>query len=217
MVDHSLEDLVVQCQTWVKTLMVQDSAHDWAHLERVVTNAQRLAQVEQADLKVVTVAAWLHDLVNYPKHHPERHLASQAAAQEAGSLLTQLHLPQDFIEAVQHAIAAHSFSANIAPHTLEAKVVQDADRLDALGAIGMARCFMVGGALQRALYDLEDPFCQQRAPDDQAFTLDHFYQKLLRLEQSFTTQAGRDEAVQRTQVMRQFLAQLGQEISLGSG
>ncbi|MBM6551623.1 HD domain-containing protein [Marinomonas ostreistagni] len=193
--------------------MPQDSAHDWAHLQRVVATAQRLAQAEQADLKVVTVAAWLHDLVNYPKHHPERQLASQAAAQQAGTLLAQQQLPQTFIEAVQHAIAAHSFSAKIAPQTIEAKVVQDADRLDALGAIGMARCFMVGGALQRALYDFEDPFCQQRAPDDQAFTLDHFYQKLLRLEQSFTTQAGREEAAQRTQFMRQFLGQLKHEIS----
>ncbi len=99
---------------------------------------------------------------------------------------------------IRHAIEAHSFSAGIAPRTVEAKVVQDADRLDALGAIGLARCIAVGTALGRPLYEPEDPFCRARTPDDGGASVDHFYAKLLKLAGTMQTAAGRREAERRT-------------------
>ena len=121
--------------------------------------------------------------------------------------LTSAALP-----AIRHAIEAHSFSAGIAPETLEAKVVQDADRLDALGAIGLARCIAVGAALGRPVYEPNDPFCRERVPDDRGASVDHFYTKLLKLAGTMQTAAGRREAERRTAFLRAFLAQLESEI-----
>jgi len=114
---------------------------------------------------------------------------------------------------VRHAIEAHSYSAGIAPRTPEAKVVQDADRLDALGAIGLARCIAVGSALGRPVYEPEDPFCRTREPDDRGASVDHFYTKLLNLAGTMQTAAGRREAERRTAFLRAFLAQLETEIA----
>lgn len=197
----------------LRQVMVEDAAHDLAHIERVVANARLLAGSEGAELGVVLPAAWLHDCVNVGKDSPLRRQGSRLSADRAVVLLQQIAYPARWLEAIHHAICAHSFSAAITPRTLEAAVVQDADRLDALGAIGIARTFMVGGQLQRTLYSLDDPFCEEREPDDHRFGLDHFHTKLLRLEQSFTTAAGREEAQRRTAFMRQYLQQLREEIA----
>jgi uncharacterized protein len=189
-----------------------DAAHDTAHVQRVVNSALRLAELEGANLAVVLPAAWLHDCVIVLKNSPQRSQASQLAATTAVTFLQSHHYPPQYLDAIAHAIAAHSFSAGIAPQTIEAKVVQDADRLDAVGAIGIARALMVGGALQRPLYHPTDPFCTARQPDDATATLDHFYTKLFTLAATMQTSAGRAEAERRTTFMRDFLAQLGQEI-----
>ncbi len=191
-----------------------DAAHDLAHIQRVVQNAVRFAQVEQADLNVVIPAAWLHDCVVVPKDSPQRPYASQLAADTAVQFLRQQAYPDQYLDAIAHAIAAHSFSAGILPQTIEAQVVQDADRIDAIGAIGIARAFAVGGALQRPLYQPDDPFCRQRPPDDSAATVDHFYTKLFKLVESMQTAVARREAQKRTRFMRHYLAQLADEIGL---
>ncbi|MFQ5398286.1 MAG: HD domain-containing protein [Anaerolineae bacterium] len=189
-----------------------DAAHDLNHVRRVVGNVRRLAVDEEAALEVVIPAAWLHDCVIVAKDHQLRSQASQLAAETAVRFLRTHHYPQTYLEAIAHAITAHSFSANIPPRTIEAKVVQDADRLDAIGAIGIARCFIVGGALNRPIYHETDPFCRQREPDDAAASVDHFYTKLLRLAGTMQTEAGKREAQARTRVMREFLAQLEAEL-----
>ncbi|MBK8985015.1 MAG: HD domain-containing protein [Chloroflexi bacterium] len=189
-----------------------DAAHDLAHVRRVVAAATRLAASEGADMAVVGPAAWLHDCVIVPKNSPQRSQASRWAAETAVTFLRASQYPAQHLEAIAHAIVAHSFSAAIPPQTIEAKVVQDADRLDALGAIGMARAFMVGGALARPLYDEADPFCRQRPPDDATATLDHFYTKLFKLPGTMQTAAGRAEAERRAAFMQTFLAQLAAEI-----
>lgn len=189
-----------------------DAAHDLEHIRRVVANARALADAEAADLAVVLPAAWLHDCVAVPKDSPLRSRASALAADAAIDFLTQIGYPAQHFAAIHHAITAHSFSAGIAPQTLEARVVQDADRLDALGAIGVARCLMLSGATGRRLYAPEAPFPTQRPPDDSLNTIDHFYAKLLQLAARMQTPAGRDEAERRTMFMRQFLTQLGAEI-----
>ena len=189
-----------------------DPAHDRGHILRVVANARRIALAEGARLEVVLPAAWLHDCVIVPKNSSQRAMASLLAAERAGAYLSENGFPENDIPAIGHAIAAHSFSAQIEPETVEAKVVQDADRLDAIGAIGIARCFSVGGALGTQLYDLAEPFPAGRQPDDKSFVVDHFYVKLLKLAAMMRTNTGRQEAERRTAFMRQFLAQLGEEI-----
>ena len=207
-----LEQIEAKCKVFLQQKMVADAAHDMAHIERVVLMARRLAAVEGADLAVVLPAAWLHDCVTLPKNAPNRHEASQLAAAEAVRFLRTIDYPEMHLAGIAHAIAAHSFSAGIAPTTLEAKVVQDADRLDAIGAIGVARCLMVGGALERPLYNPTDPFCDTREPDDLAYTIDHFYRKLFKIGQTLHTQAAQAEAERRNAFMHAFLAQLKQEI-----
>jgi uncharacterized protein len=191
-----------------------DAAHDRAHIERVVASARALAGSEGARLEVVIPAAWLHDCVSVPKDSPQRSAASQMAAVAAGGLLRACGYPAQHIPDIQHAIEAHSFSARIVPRTIEAKVVQDADRLDALGAIGIARCLMLGGVMGKPLYDQREPFPAARAPNDRANVIDHFYVKLLTLAGSMQTASGRAEAQARTAFMRAFLEQLGHEIGV---
>ncbi len=189
-----------------------DAAHDHGHVRRVVRLARRIAEAEGASLAVVIPAAWLHDCVSGPKGSPERVLASALAARAAGGFLREAGYPSDAIPAVEHAIEAHSFTAGITPRTLEARVVQDADRLDALGAIGIARCLMLGGASGKPLHHPAEPFPERRPPDDAAFVLDHFFAKLLKLEDLMTTGTGRRLAGERAAFLRSFLDQLAREL-----
>jgi uncharacterized protein len=189
-----------------------DGAHDRAHILRVIATAKRLAKAESAQLAVVIPAAWLHDCVVVAKDSPERHLASVRAGETAVSFLASAGYPPEYLPATQHAIAAHSFSANIEPQTLEARVVQDADRLDALGAIGIARCFITGVNMGIPLYHIEEPFPEQRTADDRLYSVDHFYVKLLRLAAGMQTAVGRAEAQRRTEFMKMYLTQLRSEI-----
>lgn len=190
-----------------------DPAHDMAHVRRVVANARRLAATEGAEMDVVLPAAWLHDCVVLPKDSPRRAEASRLAAERAGAFLREAGYPAAHIPAVEHAIITHSFSAGIPPQTLEAKIVQDADRLDALGAIGIARTLMLGGAMGKPLYDPDEPLPRTRVPDDRKNVIDHFYVKLLKLSGMMHTAAGRAEGERRTRLMRQYLEALGRELS----
>lgn len=192
-----------------------DPAHDLAHVRRVVANARMLAAAEGADLAVVLPAAWLHDCVVVPKHSDQRPFASRLAAEAAAGFLSENGYPAAHIPAIRHAIAAHSFSAGIPPETLEAKVVQDADRLDALGAIGIARTLLLGGVMGKPLYDEAEPLPQTRPPDDRQNVIDHFYVKLLRLAEQMHTAAGRREGERRTRLMRVYLEELSRELAGG--
>jgi uncharacterized protein len=190
-----------------------DPGHGPLHLERVVATALRLATEEGAAVEVVLPAAWLHDCVHVAKDSPERARASRLAAEHAVRYLESAGYPAAALPGIRHAIEAHSFSAGIVPETIEAKVLQDADRLDALGAIGLARCIAVGAALGRPVYAPDDPFCRTREPDDGRASVDHFYTKLLKLAGTMQTAAGRREAGRRTAFLRAFLAQLESEIA----
>jgi len=189
-----------------------DAAHDRAHVRRVVETARRLAEEEAADLDIVIPASWLHDCVALAKDDPARDQASRRAADVAVQFLADTGYLPSTHDAIRHAIEAHSFSAGIEPRTLEAAVVQDADRLDALGAVGLARCFMVGGSLGSQLYHVDDPFCNNRDPDDSTYIIDHFYEKLLRLPETMQTTAGQKEGERRAQFLNLYLDQLRDEI-----
>ena len=190
-----------------------DPAHDLEHVRRVAGTATRLAGVEEADLEVVLPSAWLHDCVVMPKDSPMRSKASTIAAQVATDFLRTVSYPEQYLQDIHHAISAHSFSSGIGPRTLEAMVVRDADFLDALGAIGIARCLMLGTSMGQRLYDPAEPVPLHRQPDDRRYTIDHFYTKLLRLGDMMHTAAGRAEAGARTAFIRSFLDQLSSELS----
>lgn len=189
-----------------------DPAHDILHLKRVVRTAKQLAKSENACLDVVVPAAWLHDFVVVPKDSPQRKLASKISAEKAIEFLREINYPDKYHSEIFHAIEGHSFSANIEVKTIEAKIVQDADRLDGLGAVGIARCFITAGLLKRPLYSEEDPFCRERVPDDQKFTLDHFYKKLFKVADTLKTEAGIREGKKRVQIMKEYLEYLNLEI-----
>nr|WP_282437302.1 HD domain-containing protein [Vibrio amylolyticus] len=192
--------------------MQQDLAHDLNHVLRVVKTAKALCQSEAAKLEVVVPAAYLHDCFSFPKNHPNRSQSSTIAAEKALLFLERIEYPTKYHEEIEHAIIAHSFSANIKPKTIEAQIVQDSDRLDALGAIGIARCIQVSASLGVSLYHSGDPFCRHREPNDKLNTIDHFYTKLFRLPESMRTQSAKVEADKRVNFMKDYLQQLGVEI-----
>ena len=190
----------------------EDPAHDLLHFKRVVKIAKAICEKENAKAEVVIPAAWLHDFVIVPKNDPRRKQASQLSAKEAIHFLKELSYPEKYFDEIAHAVAAHSFSANIETKTLEAQIVQDADRLDGLGAIGIARCFAIAGILKTPFYSENDPFCESRTVDDKHFTIDHFFAKLFKIAQTLKTEVGRIEGMKRIEVMKKYLDDLASEI-----
>ncbi|MDR0219608.1 MAG: HD domain-containing protein [Enterobacteriaceae bacterium] len=189
-----------------------DGAHDIAHLYRVWKNAQKICEAECGNLRLVFAAVLLHDCVSVEKNDPKRPLASRMAADKAQLVLNDLGWPKEEIAAVYHAIEAHSFSAALTPTTLEAKIVQDADRLDSIGMMGVARCFYTAGRMRSGLYEAHDPLAKQREYDDLSYAVDHFYTKLFKIEAGFQTETGRQMARERTKRMEQFLSDFFDEI-----
>ncbi|MDU4094448.1 MAG: phosphohydrolase [Pantoea sp.] len=202
-------------ENWLHASWPQDDkAHDIAHLRRVWQSAQRIMKGTDADPLVVITACYFHDIVNLPKNHPQRHLASSKAAVETRRILNEdfPDFPIELHDAVAHAVQAHSFSAAIKPETLEARIVQDADRLESLGAIGLARVFYTSGALGRALFDSEDPLGRDRQLDDTSWTLDHFQKKLLRLPDTMQTAEGKRLAQHNVAFLVTYMAKLCAEL-----
>lgn len=198
-------DWLARLVTLAQAAATDDGAHDLQHLHRVWASAQvLLAREPGADPLVVMAACFLHDLVNLPKDAPDRAEASTRSARLARHQLAWLGFPAEKLDAVAHAIAAHSYSAGIAPVSLEAQIVQDADRQDALGAVGLARMFYISGRLGRALAHPADPLAQHRELDDMQYALDHLAVKLEQLPGMMQTAAGRAVAQERLDLMLAF-------------
>jgi uncharacterized protein len=182
-------------------------SHDRTHIVRVWRNIERIAPTEPGcDRELLVAAAILHDCVPIEKTSPLRRFASRLSAARAREIVAPLRWQAARVDGLAHAIETHSFSANLEPETMEAKILRDADRLDAIGAIGIARCFHVGGRMDNALYHPDDPGAADRPLDDQAYALDHFSAKLFRLADGFLTAEGRRLAVARTALMADFVA-----------
>jgi len=190
-----------------------DPSHDVLHIRRVVAAALKFAKAEGADENIVLPAAYFHDFVNVPKNDPRRKEASRLSGEAAVEYLKSIGYPAQYHDAIKHAIAAHSFSANITPETIEAKVVQDADRLDGLGAVGIARCFTVSALLARPFYCDGDIMAEQREPDDKNYAIDHFFVKLFKTAETLQTAAARAEGARRVAFMKEYLSQLESEIA----
>ncbi|EOK5720509.1 HD domain-containing protein [Vibrio parahaemolyticus] len=193
--------------------MQVDAAHDIEHVKRVVKTAKQLCDEENADIAIVLPAAYLHDCFTYPKDHPNRKQSSAIAAQKAIAYLESIQYPQHYHDAIAHAIEAHSFSANIRPNTLEAQIVQDAARLDALGAIGVTRCIQVSTHFNAQLYNDNDMFAKERELNDKQFTVDHFQTKLFKIVDTMNTESAKLEANKRKAFMQTYLKQLYDEVT----
>ncbi|UDF02644.1 HD domain-containing protein [Asticcacaulis sp. AND118] len=189
-----------------------DGSHDVSHLQRVFKVAMTLSDMEAGDSEIVAAAVLLHDCVQVEKNSPLRRDASRLSAEKAREILAAQDWDEARIDAVAHAIHTHSFSANVMPETLEAKIVQDADRMDAIGFVGIARCFYTAGRMNTALYDPFDPKAEERELDDLSFALDHFETKLFKLKSGFQTTSGRDMADLRHARMKAFIEYLHEEI-----
>lgn len=190
-----------------------EPAHDFFHVQRVVENARTIARGESADEGVPVTAALLHELYTLPKSHPDSAKAGDRCAEEARTLLLREHAPPALVEPVCAAIRDHSFSKGVEPAALGARILQDADRLDALGAIGLARMWATCADMKRPFYAPEDPFCDRRTPDDKLWGLDHVFKKLLVVPGRLHTESARAIAEQRVSFIRTFLEQLRGEIS----
>jgi uncharacterized protein len=200
-----------------------DPAHGWEHIERVYTLAMYLARQEGADAFIAGMAALLHDLGRLPNearesdgHNDTRHHAD-LSAEQALELLARHQVPAQAQQAIAHAIVAHSFSRGIEPRTPEARIMRDADRLDGLGAIGIARWAITGAILrtpQTRTYNPLDPFGERHALDDKRYMLDHFYSKLLKLVDGMSTATGRRLAEKRTAFMRAYLDEFREELAI---
>ena len=189
-----------------------DSAHDFEHIMRVYKNAQKIGKKENVNMKLVLTAVLLHDVISFPKSDKKSKTSSIKSSIVAQRILKNHGYDEKEIKIISDAIRDHSFSRGMVPNTIEGKILQDADRLDAIGVIGIARAFSVGGSERRLFYNKSDPFCQRRKPDDTIWTLDHFYKKLLLLEKKMNTSTAKKEARRRTKIMKKFLDDFKKEI-----
>ncbi|TMW57388.1 hypothetical protein Poli38472_003313 [Pythium oligandrum] len=213
--------LVQQTAEFVKEqLQSNDASHDWRHIERVWTLARALAKEENVSdesLEIVDLAALLHDIDDW------KYQTEDAPTKRAQSFLESHDVPADKIARVMDIINNMGFKEELGgkqrEFTVEFGCVQDADRLDAIGAIGIARCFTYGGHKKRPLYDPEIPMTAEVTQEQymeksrQAPTINHFYEKLLKLREMMKTTAGRRIAEERHAFMDTFLAQFFKEIA----
>jgi uncharacterized protein len=204
------DPLLASVLAHVKAASDGDPAHDLDHLLRVAQNTIALFD-DTARFRECVCAALLHDVVNLPKNHPDRARASVLSAGVAGKLIGAELGPAATAEVVG-AIEDHSYSAGRRPRSALGEALQDADRLEALGALGIARTFSTGVRLHASYFDPNDPWSERRELDDLRYSVDHFFKKLLKLPSTFCTERGRAEAIERTRILEAFLLALGDEI-----
>ena len=202
---NQLENIkkVVKCK-----LKKNDPAHDFEHVMRVYRNAERICKSENGNKKLILSAVLLHDIIKI-KNRKDSALKSAKLSEK---ILKENYFLDDEITIISDAIKEHSFSKGKIPSTLEGKILQDADRLDAIGAIGLARVFSFSGSNNRPFYDPKDPFSKNRNLNDNKWAIDHFYEKLLTLEEKMNTKTGKTIAKKRTKTLKDFLKELKNEI-----
>lgn len=207
--DPALETIL----TRVRPRLEGDPGHDIEHALRVARTGLQLAGPE-ADGREMIAAALLHDVVNLPKDHPDRARASEQSEVVAVAWLRELGFDDDAAVRVGAAVRTHSWSRGEAPTSPLGAALQDADRLEALGVIGVFRTISTGAQMGAEYFDAADPWAAARDLDDKRYSVDHFFTKLFALAGTMRTEAGRAEAERRTHVMRALLVELGTELGV---
>jgi uncharacterized protein len=193
-----------------QTLAGAEAGHDWWHIQRVANNAKLISKTERADQLVVDLAVLLHDIADSKFHNGDE----EAGPQLAGDFLKSIAVEAEVIEHVQQIIRNMSFRSGLGKlsfHSKELEIVQDADRLDAIGAIGIARTFAYGGFKNREIHNPEIPVAlnmtKEEYKNSTAPSINHFYEKLLLLKDKMNTAAGRKIAAERHDFMEAYLKQ----------
>jgi uncharacterized protein len=189
-----------------------DPSHDWLHILRVSSTCKKLAGLLNANWRLLEPAAFLHDVINVPKDSKDRSKASLLAANKAKQILVPFDYTDVEIEKISTIILEHSFSANIKATSIESEILQDADKLDSMGAIGVMRWATVGTKMHSSYYHQEDPWAKDRELNDKEFSLDHFETKLLKLYDRLNTDPGKSVGKIRLDFYKSFLFQLKAEI-----
>lgn len=205
------QQIIDQTVQFVKTqLQNAEGGHDWFHIERVWKNAKLIAQDEKCDRGIVELGALLHDIADSKFHDGDETVGPRVAKE----FLQSLEVPQDVMQHVENIIKYISYKGGHQSKgfsSIELDIVQDADRLDAIGAIGIARTFNYGGFKNRAIYDPNIPadldMSSAQYKKSTAPTINHFYEKLLLLKDLMNTETGRKVAQQRHDYMQSFLDQ----------
>jgi uncharacterized protein len=191
--------------------MDDDPGHDLSHCLRVALWTLEIGGAD-IDWREGIAAALLHDVVNVPKDSPDRHRASELCAAVARRELPRFGFDADAVARIADAVRDHSFSRGAVPESPLGASLQDADRLEALGVIGLFRCISTGVRMGARYFHDTDPFAAARALDDRAFSIDHFAAKLFGLPKTMITARGRAEAQRRSEVLERALSDLSIEL-----
>lgn len=195
------KDILIKTQEYIKeTFLKEGTGHDYFHIERVVINSRKILQTEKADGFLVELAAWLHDLGDHKLHN-----GVDKSEELINAFLNSLVVEQPIIDRVIEIVSQVSFSKGNRPSSIEAEIVQDADRLDAIGAIGIARCFAYGGSKHRILYSPDEK-------EKESSSIQHFYDKLLKIKGLINTESAKLIAARRHSFMEEYLAEFYREV-----
>ncbi len=191
----------------------KDVSHDFEHALRVLSNAERIAEKEDGDMDIIVPAALFHDIIVYPKNHPKKQKSQTESAKAAEKILKSLKsYPQEKIGKVKTCIEECSFSKGIVPELLESKILQDADGLEATGAISIMRTYSSTGQMKKPFYKSDDPFCKKHKPDGLKYALDLFYQRLLKVNERMHTKTAKRIAKRRGRFLKDFLKEVKLEL-----
>lgn len=195
------KDILIKTQEYIKeTFLREGTGHDYYHIERVVINSRKILQTEKADGFLVELAAWLHDLGDHKLHN-----GVDKSEELINAFLNSLVVEQHIIDRVIEIVSQVSFSKGNRTSSIEAEIVQDADRLDAIGAIGIARCFAYGGSKHRILYSPDEK-------EKESSSIQHFYDKLLKIKGLINTESAKLIAARRHSFMEEYLAEFYKEV-----
>jgi len=211
-----MENNIIQKTTdFIKQVLKNaEKGHDWFHIQRVYKNALKIYEQEGGDKQIIQLAALLHDISDAKFNGGDE----KAGKQKAVEFIKSLDLSEKIINHVAEIVEKVSFKGGVNDNiekSIELKIVQDADRLDAIGAIGIARTFHYGGFKNREIYNPEIPFQKYQSAEEyhrsEAPTINHFYEKLLLLKDKMNTKSGREMAEKRHLFMEKFLEQFYEE------
>ena len=195
------KDILIKAQEYIKETLLNDgTGHDYYHIERVVINARKILQTEHADSFIVELAAWLHDLGDQKLNN-----GIDKSEELISAFLKSLAVEQSIIDRIIEIVSQVSFSKGNRPSSIEAEIVQDADRLDAIGAIGIARCFAYGGSKKRILYSPDEKVKENSS-------IQHFYDKLFKLKDLMNTESAKLIAAKRHSFMEEYIAEFYREV-----